>query len=174
MSHVTRRKPALCPPQLFGACAPAALAEAGRGAVRAIALRPGQAWYLALYGILTFGTALTYAAYLFNRERAAEQLQQYGGTIESVSPGEASASHLDAVVSRLTLIGACYLVLVVVGLQIVAIRLRLAPLINGTALLLLLCITLDISAQVRELWRRPRRGKPRRDDRNDSWKLRDA
>jgi preprotein translocase subunit SecY len=129
---------------------------AGSLAPLAIALRQGQAWYLTLYGILIFGVAWLYAAYLFNPERAAEQLQQYGGTIESASPGAATAAHLDGVVSRLMLIGACYLVLVVIGLQVVAVRLHVAPLINGTALLLLVCITLDISAQVRELLRRRR------------------
>ncbi|HYS49015.1 MAG TPA: preprotein translocase subunit SecY, partial [Xanthobacteraceae bacterium] len=69
--------------------------------------------------------------------------------IPTIDPGEATAAHLDHVVSRTTVIGAAYLVLVCL-LPEILIRYAGVPFyFGGTSLLVVVCTTLDLDAQLR-------------------------
>jgi preprotein translocase subunit SecY len=94
-----------------------------------------------------------YTAYLLNPYEMAEDLKQHGGVIAGVEPGEATASHIDQVVSRVSMMGAVYLAFVYVLPQILIANWSVPFYLGGTSLLIVVCAILDLKAQLE----RPRR-----------------
>ena len=72
-------------------------------------LAPGQPLYLILYVLAIVVCVFVYSAFVLDPEEVAEDLKRRGGVIAGIEPGEATAEHVDYVVSRTTLIGAFYL-----------------------------------------------------------------
>jgi preprotein translocase subunit SecY len=115
----------------------------------------GPAWltgvrapYLVLYAVLIVLLALLYTAWVLDPEEAAESLRRHGGSLPGIAPGEATAAHLDHVVSRTALIGAGYLALVCL-LPEMLIAYAGAPFyFGGTSLLVVVCTALDLQAQL--------------------------
>jgi len=56
--------------------------------------------------------AFFYTSVVFNPTETAENLKRYGGFIPGIRPGQRTAEYLDYVLTRLTVIGAGYLVVV--------------------------------------------------------------
>lgn len=117
-------------------------------------LQLGQPAHMILVSIAVFALAFVYTAYVVNPEDAAKSLARHGGTISGIAPGEATASHLDRVVSLTTVVGAVYLT----GLQLIpevfelyGIGLPYSMVVNGGAALVVVCTALDIKAQVRDV-----------------------
>jgi preprotein translocase subunit SecY len=93
--------------------------------------------------------AFVYTAFVCDPEDMAEKLEKNGGTLPEIASGEATAAHLDLVVSRTAAIGATYLSLLIL-LPEILIRYWALPLsFPSTLLLVLVCAILDIEAQVR-------------------------
>ena len=86
------------------------------------------------------------------RKEAAKQMADARKALENaktIEPGEATAAYLDQVVSRTALPGAIYLALVCL-LPEVLIHYAYAPVyFGGTALLIVVCTVIDLSAQFR-------------------------
>ncbi|MDE0810978.1 MAG: preprotein translocase subunit SecY, partial [Alphaproteobacteria bacterium] len=74
----------------------------------------GQPLYLLLYasGIAFF--AFFYTAIVFNPSDTADNLKKYGGFVPGIRPGKNTADYLDFVLTRLTVVGASYLVAVAI------------------------------------------------------------
>jgi preprotein translocase subunit SecY len=109
----------------------------------------GRVGHLILTAIVIVIFALIYVAFVLDPEEAAEKLNAYGGIIPGIAPGEATAAHLDYVVSRATVLGGAYLAAVAL---IPDILISYAPLpfyFSGIEVLLVVCVVLDIRAQVR-------------------------
>ena len=53
-----------------------------------------------------------YISIIFNPTDVAENLRKYGGFIPGIRPGKATSDYIDNVLTRITLIGAVYLVVV--------------------------------------------------------------
>ena len=70
----------------------------------------GQPLYLSLYAALIIFFAFFYTAIVFNPEETAENLKKHGGFIAGIRPGKNTADYLDYVITRLTVLGAVYLV----------------------------------------------------------------
>jgi len=118
-------------------------------------LAVGTPAHLLVSGVLIILFSLVYAAFVYDPERMAGQLKAYGGAIPDVAPGEATAAHLDGVISRIAIVGTVYLLLLAL-LPAVVIMLPGLPLYSGTIwLMILVCIVLDIEAQVRALMAEP-------------------
>ncbi len=75
-------------------------------------LAQGMPLYNLLYvaGIIFF--AFFYVSIIFNPMEVADNIRKYGGYIPGIRPGKRTAEFIDRVLSRLTLAGAIYLVLV--------------------------------------------------------------
>ena len=75
-------------------------------------LQHGAPLYLGLYaaGIIFF--CFFYSAVQFNSEETAEGLKRHGGFIPGIRPGKATEEYFDYLLSRITVIGAAYLVLI--------------------------------------------------------------
>jgi preprotein translocase subunit SecY len=112
-------------------------------------LNPGQPLYMVLYAILIAFFAFFYTAVVFNPNDTADNLKKYGGFIPGIRPGKKTAEYIDYVLTRLTAIGAVYLVLVCLipefilgqyGGQLL--------LLGGTSFLIMVSVTMDTVAQV--------------------------
>ena len=118
--------------------------------------------HIVLGAVLVFVLAFIYTANVLDPERAAETLQEQGGAIPGVSPGEATADHLDRVVTLTTAIGAAWLVAIsFLPEALVAGGVLLPYKMGGGSALIVVCTILDIRTQARDL-RRAGRGGERR------------
>ncbi|MCC6130326.1 MAG: preprotein translocase subunit SecY [Acidobacteria bacterium] len=75
-------------------------------------LAVGQPLYNLMYmaGIIFF--CYFYISIIFNPNDTAENMRKYGGFIPGIRPGKATSEYIDSVLTRITLIGAIYLVVV--------------------------------------------------------------
>src|SRR5690606_9748209 len=72
----------------------------------------GQPLYMLLYAALIIFFAFFYTAVVFNPADTADNLKKHGGFIPGIRPGQRTAEHIDYVLTRITAVGALYLVLV--------------------------------------------------------------
>lgn len=93
--------------------------------------------------------ALVYTAFVLDPEYAAASLQRNGATIPGIEPGEATASHLDRVISYTTFAGAAYLVAVLLIPEALIAYAKVPYYFAGGSVLIIVCTVLDIEAQVR-------------------------
>jgi preprotein translocase subunit SecY len=114
-------------------------------------LSPGRPLYFVAYGVAVFVLVYLYTAFVLDPDELAERLKRHGGVIPQVEPGEATAVHLDAVLSRTTLVGAVYLAAFCLILALVQAWLKVPFFLAGTSLLILVCTVLDLESQVRNL-----------------------
>ena len=117
-------------------------------------LQTGQPVHVILVSLAVFVLAFLYTAYVVDPEHTAKSLAQHDGTIAGVAPGDATANYLDRVVSLTTVVGAVYLT----GLQLIpevfelyGIGLPYSMVVNGGAVLVVVCTVLDIKTQVRDV-----------------------
>src|SRR5680860_33906 len=72
----------------------------------------GQPLYLLLYAGLIVFFAFFYTALVFNPKDTADNLKKQGGFIPGIRPGERTADYVEYVLTRITCLGALYLVIV--------------------------------------------------------------
>ncbi|MGC2857069.1 preprotein translocase subunit SecY [Novispirillum sp. DQ9] len=108
----------------------------------------GQPLYIILYAAMIIFFAFFYTAVVFNPNDTAENLKKYGGFIPGIRPGKNTAEYLDYVLTRLTVIGAAYLVFISVLPEILISRLAVPFYFGGTSLLIVVTVTLDTVAQI--------------------------
>jgi len=108
----------------------------------------GQPLYLLLYtaGIVFF--CFFYTAVVFNPSDTADNLKKHGGFIPGVRPGKNTAEYLDFVLTRLTTVGAMYLTAVCLLPEVMISRWAVPFYFGGTALLIVVTVTMDTIAQV--------------------------
>ncbi len=75
-------------------------------------LAHGKPLFIIIYSVLIAFFCFFYTAIVFNAKETADQLKKAGGFIAGVRPGEQTATYLDDVLSRITVIGAIYLVVI--------------------------------------------------------------
>ncbi len=108
----------------------------------------GQPLYLALYAFLIAFFAFFYTAVVFNPEETAENLKKYGGFIAGIRPGKNTAEYLDYVITRLTVLGAFYLVALCILPEILISKLSVPFVLGGTTLLIVVQVTMDFVGQL--------------------------
>jgi len=112
------------------------------------ALGRGQPAYLLLYGGLIAFFAFFYTAIVFNPKDTADNLKQQGGFIPGVRPGERTAEHIDYVLTRITVVGAIYLVFVCLVPEVFMSNAGISAFLGGTSLLIMVSVTMDTVAQI--------------------------
>ncbi len=112
------------------------------------ALGHGQPLYMLLYGALIAFFAFFYTAIVFNPKETADNLKKHGGFIPGIRPGERTAEYIDFVLTRITVIGAIYLVFVCILPEILVSQTGVPLSLGGTSLLIVVSVTLDTVAQV--------------------------
>jgi preprotein translocase subunit SecY len=129
---------------------PAALVQfAGvDGDFLASTLRRGGALYLLLFSGLILFFSYFYSSIIFNTEDVANNLKKSNCFILGIRPGSATAAYLDKIVSRLTLIGAIYLIFVCITPEILITHYSFPLHIGGTGILIMVNVVLDLVNQV--------------------------
>ncbi len=76
------------------------------------ALYWGEPLYTVLYaaGIIFF--AYFYISIVFNPNEVADNMRKYGGFIPGIRPGKRTADHINEILTRMTLVGAAYLIII--------------------------------------------------------------
>ena len=104
----------------------------------------------AVYVILIFFFAYFYTFIQLKPEEFAKNLQENGGYIPGIRPGEETKKHISRVLSRLTILGATFLV-IIAGLPILFSNLTSLPTsvsIGGTGLLIVVGVALETYKQL--------------------------
>ena len=72
----------------------------------------GEPLYTVLYasGIIFF--AYFYVSIVFNPNEVADNMRKYGGFIPGIRPGKRTAEHINEILTRITLVGALYLIII--------------------------------------------------------------
>ncbi|MDE0537420.1 MAG: preprotein translocase subunit SecY [Rhodospirillales bacterium] len=108
----------------------------------------GQPAYLIIYGSLIAFFAFFYTAVVFNPQETADNLKKYGGFVPGIRPGKNTGDYLDYVLTRLTVVGAAYLVAVGILPEILIAEAGVPFFFGGTSLLIVVTVTMDTVAQV--------------------------
>jgi len=108
----------------------------------------GQPLYLIMYGALIAFFAFFYTAVVFNPTDTADNLKKHGGFIPGIRPGARTAEYIDFVLTRITVVGAIYLVLVALLPEFLISYTGVPFYFGGTSLLIVVSVTLDTVSQV--------------------------
>ena len=110
---------------------------------------PGSWTYIITYGVLVAFFCFFYTSIMFNPEETADNLRKYGGFVPGIRPGKNTAAYFDYVLTRLTTIGAVYLVFVCLMPEILRRYVPGIPFyIGGTSLLIVVSVTMDTVTQI--------------------------
>ncbi|WP_026481661.1 preprotein translocase subunit SecY [Ahrensia sp. 13_GOM-1096m] len=112
------------------------------------ALGHGQPLYMVFYAALIAFFAFFYTAIVFNPQETADNLKNHSGFIPGIRPGARTAEYIDYVLTRITVVGAIYLVLVCILPEFLIARTGVPFYLGGTSLLIVVSVTLDTVAQV--------------------------
>ena len=111
-------------------------------------LQHGSPLYLLLYGAGIAFFCFFYAAVQFNTEETAENLKRHGGFVPGIRPGKATEEYFDRLISRVTVIGAAYLVLICLVPEVLFSQAGVPFYLGGTSLLIVVNVTMDTVAQI--------------------------
>ena len=108
----------------------------------------GSPIHMIVYAALILFFAFFYTAVVFNPEENAEMLRKHGGFIAGVRPGKSTAEFLDYVLTRITVLGALYLVFICLMPEYLISHFGLPFYFGGTSLLIVVSVTMDTVAQI--------------------------
>ncbi|EJN03400.1 preprotein translocase subunit SecY [Phyllobacterium sp. YR531] len=108
----------------------------------------GQPAYMFLYAAMIVFFAFFYTALVFNPKDTADQLKKHSGFIPGIRPGERTAEYIDYVLTRITVLGAAYLVLICMLPEFLISWAGVPFYLGGTSLLIVVSVTLDTVAQI--------------------------
>ncbi|MES2729164.1 MAG: preprotein translocase subunit SecY [Pseudomonadota bacterium] len=111
-------------------------------------LQHGQPLYMLVYGALITFFCFFYTAIVFNPEENAEMLRKNGGFIPGIRPGKSTADYFDFVMTRVTVVGAAYLVLVCLLPEFLIAGMGMPFYFGGTSLLIVVSVTMDTVGQM--------------------------
>jgi preprotein translocase subunit SecY len=108
----------------------------------------GRPLFMILYAALIIFFAFFYTAIVFNPTETADNLKKHGGFIPGIRPGERTATHIDHVLTRITVIGAAYLTFVCLLPEFLIGYAALPFYFGGTSILIVVSVTMDTVSQV--------------------------
>jgi len=75
-------------------------------------LAPGEPWYVILQSAAIVFFAYFYISIVFRPDDIADNMRKYGGFIPGIRPGRRTSDFINDVLTRITLVGACYLIII--------------------------------------------------------------
>ena len=111
-------------------------------------LAHGQPLYMFLYAATIIFFSYFYTAVVFNPQETADNLKKYGGFIPGIRPGSNTADYFDYVLTRLTTVGALYLVAVCLLPEILISKYGVPFYFGGTSLMIIVSVTMDTVTQI--------------------------
>jgi preprotein translocase subunit SecY len=108
----------------------------------------GQPLHLILFAALIIGFAFFYVALVYDARDTAENLKKAGAFIPGIRPGQQTGDYLDKVLTRLTLWGGLYIMIVCLLPEIIRMVNPSIPFqFGGTSLLIIVVGVMDFVAQ---------------------------
>ncbi len=77
-------------------------------------LRPGEPWYELLYMVSIVFFAYFYISIVFRPDDIADNMRKYGGFIPGIRPGRRTSDFVNEILTRITMVGAIYLIVVAI------------------------------------------------------------
>ncbi|MFZ5800121.1 MAG: preprotein translocase subunit SecY, partial [Candidatus Omnitrophota bacterium] len=118
----------------------------------AASLVRGNLLYTVVYALLIIFFCYFYTAIVFNPLDVSENMKKYGGFIPGIRPGAPTAEFLDFVMTRITLAGALFVVLIAVLPDLIMASLGVPYLVasffGGTGILIIVGVVLDTMKQI--------------------------
>ena len=114
----------------------------------ATTIGPGQPIYMLLYSGMIAFFCFFYTALVFSPKDMADNLKKSGAFIPGIRPGSQTIKYIDTVVSRLTLAGAIYLVVICMIPEFLVVQWSVPFYFGGTSLLIIVVVMLDLISQV--------------------------
>lgn len=108
----------------------------------------GKPLYMVCYALLITFFAFFYTAVVFNPVETADNLKKYGGFVPGIRPGKNTADYFDYVLSRLTVIGAAYLVAICLMPEFLMSQGNVPFYLGGTSLLIVVSVTIDTVSRI--------------------------
>lgn len=113
---------------------------------------PGNFVYIVLYIGMVYFFSYFWITVQFNPEEMSKQLKEHGSFIPGLRPGPRTAEYLEAVMTRVTYVGAAFLAMVAVlpsvVNQSVGIDYSVTQFLGGTGLLIVVSVTMDFLQRV--------------------------
>ncbi len=112
----------------------------------------GAGWYLVIFSLLILFFSYFWVATQFNELQIADDLKKNGGYIPGVRPGQATSDYLHNTMSRITLAGAVFLVIIsvipiILG-RVMHVPLAVSQFFGGTSMLIAVGVMLDTMRQM--------------------------
>ncbi len=122
----------------------------GMGWLRDISstLAPGQPLYVMFYAMAIVFFCFFYTALVYDSRDTADNLKRSGAFIPGIRPGEKTARYIDTVMTRLTAVGALYIVFVCLLPEFLILGLNVPFYFGGTSLLIIVVVVMDFIAQL--------------------------
>lgn len=117
----------------------------------AFLLTPGRPLYIALLALSIIFFCFFYTALVFNPRETSDNLKKSGAFIPGIRPGEQSARYIDIIMTRLTLVGCLYLLLVVLLPDFMILIWHVPFSFGGTSLLIIVVVVIEFITQVQSL-----------------------
>jgi preprotein translocase subunit SecY len=108
----------------------------------------GQPLFLLFYALLIVFFAFFYTSIMFNPKETAENLRKSGGFILGIRPGDKTAEFIDHILTRITVLGALYLVVICLLPELLVGYSGIPFYFGGTSLLIIVSVTLDTVSQL--------------------------
>jgi preprotein translocase subunit SecY len=112
----------------------------------------GSFFYLALYSLMILFFAYFWVATQFNELQIADDLKKNGGYIPGVRPGQGTSDYLHKAMSRITLAGAIFLMVIATLPIILSKEMNIPPNVSnffgGTSILITVGVLLDTMRQI--------------------------
>ena len=75
-------------------------------------MRPGEPWYEMLYMVAIIFFAYFYISIVFRPDDIADNMRKYGGFIPGIRPGKRTSDYINDILTRITLVGALYFIVI--------------------------------------------------------------
>ena len=112
------------------------------------ALQRGGLLYTIIFSALILFFSYFYSSIVFNTNEVSENLKKSNCFIFGVRPGKATSEYLDKIISRLTLVGAIYLIIICVTPEILIAKSSIPLHIGGTGILIMVNVVIDLVNQI--------------------------
>jgi preprotein translocase subunit SecY len=111
-------------------------------------MNPSSWVYNGVYVGLIIFFCFFYTAIVINPDDVSENIKRSGGYIPGVRPGKKTAEYIDAVLSRLTFVGAIYVAAICVLPVLLSTQMGVPFYFGGTALLIIVSVAMDTVGQI--------------------------
>lgn len=108
----------------------------------------GKPLYIALYVVLIAFFSFFYSSVVFNSEETADSLRKNGGVVLGKRPGKDTAAFFDYVISRLTVLGICYISAICIIPELIISKYSVPFYLGGTSLMIVVNVVIDMFSQI--------------------------